>query len=268
MLSRYRHDIQPDSILLISRSALSAKPLFNPLPFPPLSGRCVSAAALERRDPDEIGADVVTVLVVTVAGIDAVSFATSSMLTVDLTVLVGEKPELCMDAIDDVALAFNECSSCVHFCLPARCFLEQGNLPLSSVGMSIARATPRLRPLSTDMSERARTTPPALTVLVVTPELWSGSTLGAVRSAGESTERSSMFAEDRISWRTAGETGPSCADKLMLEVDRPMPKRSWRWGPCVDDGSEPSGIVTVICLSIPLRVWRARSMGQESHSSS
>jgi hypothetical protein len=35
--------------------------------------------------------------------------------------------------------------------------------------------------------------PPALTVLVVTPVLWKGNTLGAVRRAGESTDRTSMF---------------------------------------------------------------------------
>lgn len=259
----YRHEIQPDSILLTSRSALYAKPLLNPFGFPPLSlvpGRGVSADPLERRDPTDIV--VVVVLVVPVTGIDAVSSCTSSTLTVDLTVLVGEKPELRMDAIDDVALAFNECSSCVCFCLP---FREEDDLARSSAGISIARATPRLRPPWVDMSDWARTTPPALTMLVVTPELWSGSTLGAVRSAGESTESRPMFAEDRISWRTAGETGP----RLMLEVDRPIRKRSWRWEPCVDDdGSERSGTVTVTCLSVLLRAWRARSMGQESHSSS
>lgn len=266
----YRHEIQPDSILLTSRSALNAKLLFSPFGFPALSlvpGRDVSAAALERREPAEIVVVVVVVhvLVVPVAGIDAVSPCTSSTLTVDLTVLVGEKPELRMDAIDDVALAFNECSSCVRFCLP---FRGEDDLPKSSAGISIARATPRMRP-PCDMSERARTTPPTLTVLVVTPEPWSGSTLGAVRSAGESTESRPMFAEDRISWRTAGETGPSCADRLMLEVDRPIPNRSWRWGPCVnDDGSERSGTVTAMCLSVLLRACRARSMGQESHSSS
>jgi hypothetical protein len=54
-----------------------------------------------------------------------------------------------------------------------------------------------------------------------------------------------MFAEDRISWRTAGERG---AHMLILEADRARPRRPWR--ACADDGS---GAVTAICLSIPLR---------------
>jgi len=62
------------------------------------------------------------------------------------------------------------------------------------------------------MSERVRTIPPALTVLVVMPVLWNGSTLGAVRSAGESTERRPMFAPGKMS---LGRRPPS--DKVMLE---------------------------------------------------
>ena len=36
-----------------------------------------------------------------------------------------------------------------------------------------------------------------------------------------------MFAEDRISWRKAGETGPTGADRFMLEIDRARPRRPW-----------------------------------------
>ena len=177
-----------------------------------------------------------------------VSPGISSTLTVDLTVLIGEKPELRMDAIDDAALAFNECSSCICFCLP---FRREDDLEKSSAGISIAQAMPRLCPLWVDMSDWAHTMPPALTMLVVTPELWSGSTLRAVRNAGKSMESRPMFA--RISWCTVGETGL----RLMLEVDRLIRKRSWRWKPCVDDdGSERSGTVTVTCLSVLLRAWR------------
>jgi hypothetical protein len=63
------------------------------------------------------------------------------------------------------------------------------------------------------MSERVRTTPPALTVLVVIPVLWNGSTLGAVRSAGESTERRPMFAPGKMSLGRR----PPCSDKVTLE---------------------------------------------------
>jgi len=77
--------------------------------------------------------------------------------------------------------------------LPAHAMLAWGvrsascTAARSSVRISIMRAM--LHPLrpSIDMSERVRTTPPALTVLVVTPMLWNGSMLGAMRSTGESS---------------------------------------------------------------------------------
>jgi hypothetical protein len=62
-------------------------------------------------------------------------------------------------------------SSPARFRLPARCLPGECACPPSSATTSIARATPRPRLPSTDMSERVRTTPPALTVLVVTPVL-------------------------------------------------------------------------------------------------
>jgi hypothetical protein len=82
------------------------------------------------------------------------------------------------------------------------------------------------------MSERVRTTSPTLTVLVVTPVLWNGSTLGAVRSAGESLERRRMFAPRRISLgrRPRDEDGP-WSDKLTLEnvEDEAVGRMRW-WG--------------------------------------
>jgi len=92
------------------------------------------------------------------------------------------------------------------------------------------------------MRERVCTGPPALTVLVVTPVLWNGSMLGAVRSAGESTERSPMLAPGTISpgrWQV-GEVGKACSDKVMLEkVEAEVVGQMWWWGgwlpvECVD----------------------------------
>jgi hypothetical protein len=114
-------------------------------------------------------------------------------------------------------------SSNARFRLLARCFKLRGECAPppapSSARISIARATPRPRRPSIDMSERVRTTPPALTVLVVTPVLWNGSTLGAVRSAGESTDRRPMFAPGGMSQgrKLVGEAGVACSDKVRLE---------------------------------------------------
>jgi hypothetical protein len=84
------------------------------------------------------------------------------------------------------------------------------------------------------MSERVRTTPPALTVLVVIPVLWNGSTLGAVRSAGESTERRPMFAPGRMSlerWLVSEAGEPGCSGMVTLEkVEDDAVGRMRRWG--------------------------------------
>ena len=121
----------------------------------------------------------------------------SRTVTVDVIVFaVGAAGilELCVGAEDAMA-APRPFSSRPRACLlAARCFPGNGPSSPSSLTTSMARATPRPRRPSTIMSERVRTTPPALTVLVVTPVLWNGSTLGAVRRAGESTERRPMFA--------------------------------------------------------------------------
>jgi hypothetical protein len=104
---------------------------------------------------------------------------------------------LCVGAEDAMApLPF---SSRPRFCLSARCLPWDPSSPPSSLRTSIARATPRPRPPLAVMSERVRTMPPALTVLVVMPVLWNGSTFGAVRRAGESTERRPMFAPGKMS---------------------------------------------------------------------
>jgi len=122
-------------------------------------------------------------------------------------------------------------SSPARFCLPARCLpRESASLP-SSATISIARATLHPQLPSTDMSERVCTTPPMLTVLVVMPMLWNGSTCGAVRSAGESTERSPMLVPGTISpgrWQV-GEVGKACSDKVMLEKVRAEVVGRMRW---------------------------------------
>ena len=152
--------------------------------------------------------------------VDVIVFALRGAVTLRAGAEAGTAPRLLF-------------SSPARFRLPARCLLGESASPPSSATISIARATPRPRPPSTDMSERVRTTPPALTVLVVTPVLWKGSTLGAVRSAGESTERRPMFAPGTISpgrWEV-GETGKACSDKVTLEkVDDEAVGRMRRWG--------------------------------------
>lgn len=164
-------------------------------------------------------------------------------------------------------------SSPARFRLPARCLPKEcASLP-SSATISIARATPRPRLPSTDMSERVRTIPPALTVLVVTPVLWNGSTLGAVRSAGESSERSPNFAPGTISpgrWEV-GEVGKAWSDKVALEkVEAEVVGRMRWWGGwllvgCVDRGSVTTSTLLLLTLA---RAWRVRSMAHKSHSSS
>ena len=120
-----------------------------------------------------------------------------------------------------------------HFRLPAQCLpRESASLP-SSAMISIAWAMPHPRLPLTDMSEQVHTMPPALTVLVVTPVLWNGSTRRAVRSAGESTERSPMLALGTISpgrWQV-GEVGKACSDKVTLEkVGAEVVARMRWWG--------------------------------------
>lgn len=158
-------------------------------------------------------------------------------------------------------------SSHARFRLRARCLLlGESASPPSSATISIARATPRPRPPSTDSKERVRTTPPALTVLVVTPVLWNGSTLGAVRSAGESTERRPMFAPGTISpgrW-AVGEVGNACSDKVALEKVEEEAVGRMRWW-CVDNGSVPASALLLLTLT---RAWRVRSVAHKSHSSS
>ena len=99
-----------------------------------------------------------------------------------------------------------------------------------------------------------RTTPPTLTVL------WSGSTLGAVRSAGESTERRPMFAPGTISpgQCEVGEEGNACSDKVALEkVEEEAVGRMRR---CVDNGSVPASALLLLTLT---RAWRVKSVPLE-----
>jgi hypothetical protein len=136
-------------------------------------------------------------------------------------------PPLCAGAEDAMAAPV-PFSSRPRLCLPAaaRCLPWYGPSSPSSLRTSIARATPRPRRPSTVMSERARTMPPALTVLVVTPVLWNGSTLGAVRSAGESTERRPMLAPGMISLGRR-----LCSDRVTLEkVEDEAVGRMRLWG--------------------------------------
>ena len=92
-------------------------------------------------------------------------------------------------------------SSRARFRLLARCLRRECAPPPapSSARISIACATPGLRCPSIDMSEHVHMTPPALTVLVMTPMLWNSSTLEAVKSTGESTDRRPMFAPSGMS---------------------------------------------------------------------
>jgi hypothetical protein len=136
-------------------------------------------------------------------------------------------PPLCAGAEDAMAAPV-PFSSRARLCLPAaaRCLPWYGPSSPSSLRTSIARATPRPRRPSTVMSERARTMPPALTVLVVTPVLWNGSTLGAVSSAGESTERRPMLAPGMISLGRR-----LCSDRVTLEkVEDEAVGRIRLWG--------------------------------------
>jgi len=136
----------------------------------------------------------------------------SRTVTVDVIVFaVGAVILLCAGAEDAMAPR-PPFSSRVRFCLPPRRLSGDDPSSPSSLRTSIARATPRPRSPSTAMSERVRTMPPALTVLVVTPVLWNGSTLGAVRRAGESTERRPMFAPGKMSLGRR-----PCSDKVTLE---------------------------------------------------
>ena len=170
---------------------------------------------------------------------------------------------LCAGAED--AMAPRPISSRLRFCLPVRHLVINGPSSPSSLRTSIARATPRPRRPSTVMSERVRTTPPALTVLVVIPVLWNGSTLGAVRSAGESTERRPMFAPGRMS---LGRRLP-CSGRVTLEkVEDEAVGRMRLSGKL---GRIDTGSVTVTAISLlelATRAWRMRSSGHESHSSS
>jgi hypothetical protein len=147
-------------------------------------------------------------------GGDGVPPHDSRTVTVDVIVFAAAGTGmllLCVGAEDAMApLPF---SSRVRFCLSARCLPENDpSSPPSSLRTSIARATPRPRPPLADMSERVRTMPPALTVLVVMPVLWNGSTLGAVRRAGELTERRPMFAPGKMSLGRR-----PCSDGVTLE---------------------------------------------------
>jgi hypothetical protein len=160
-------------------------------------------------------------------GGDGVPPHDSRTVTVDVIVFaVGAGMLLlCVGAEDAMApLPF---SSRARFCLSARCFPGYGpSSPPSSLRTSIARATPRPRRPSTVMSERARTMPPALTVLVVMPVLWNGSTPGAVRRAGESTERRPMFAPGKMSLGRR-----PCSDRVTLEkVEDEAVGRMRLWG--------------------------------------
>jgi hypothetical protein len=149
----------------------------------------------------------------------------SRTVTVDVIVFaVGATILLCAGAEDAMAPR-PILSSRVRFCLPARRLSGNGPSSPSSLRTSIARATPRPRSPSIAMSERVRTMPPALTVLVVTPVLWNGSTLGAVRRAGESTESRPMFAPGKMSLGRR-----PCSDKVTLEkveVDAMGRMRLW-----------------------------------------
>ena len=153
----------------------------------------------------------------------------SRTVTVDVIVFalgVAGILELCVGAEDAMA-APRPFSSRARACLPtARRFPGNGPSSPSSLRTSIARATPRPRRPSTIMSERVRTMPPALTVLVVMPELWNGSTLGAVRSAGESTERRPMLAPGMMSLGRR-----LCSDMFTLEkVEDEVVGRMRLWG--------------------------------------
>jgi hypothetical protein len=153
----------------------------------------------------------------------------SRTVTVDVIVFalgVAGILELCVGAEDAMAAPW-PFSSRARACLPtARRFPGNGPSSPSSLRTSIARATPRPRRPSIIMSERVRTMPPALTVLVVTPELWNGSTLGAVRSAGESTERRPMLAPGMISLGRR-----LCSDIFTLEkVEEEVVGRMRLWG--------------------------------------
>jgi hypothetical protein len=139
----------------------------------------------------------------------------SRTVTVDVIVFaaVGTAAILLCVGAEDAMAPRPTFSSRVRLCLPARRLSGDGPSSPSSLRTSIARATPRPRSPSA-MSERVRTMPPALTVLVVTPVLWNGSTLGAVRRAGESTERRPMFAPGRMSLGRR-----PCSDKALEKVE-------------------------------------------------
>lgn len=196
----------------------------------------------------------------------------SCTVTVDVVIVFAALGAVMLSVGAEEATAPRVFSSNTRFDLPARCLPAKRPPPLPSLKTPIAWATPRPRRPSTEMSERLRTMPPVLTVLVVTPILWNGSTLGAVRRAGESTERRPMFAPDRKSlrqWPTGEvEADVTCSDKAtldMVEDEATGRMRWWQWLGCRDAGSVT---VTAILLFKPARAWRVRSLAHDSHSSS